>query len=122
MDNGLAVLSSVTADGWQIHLNGSDQPEFRPRLIIASGNPAIIGLEGDYNGDGTVDAADYVVWRKTDGSQSGYDDWRENFGRTAGGGGPLGSGSGLASVPEPGTWALGLLASVALGVAVNRKQ
>jgi hypothetical protein len=28
-------------------------------------NPA---LPGDYNGDGTVDAADYVVWRKTLGT------------------------------------------------------
>lgn len=24
------------------------------------------GLSGDYDGDGVVDAADYVVWRKTD--------------------------------------------------------
>ena len=24
-------------------------------------------MPGDYNGDGKVDAADYVVWRKTDG-------------------------------------------------------
>jgi hypothetical protein len=122
VDNGLAVLSTVTADGWQIHLNGSDQPEFRPRLVIASGNPAVVGLTGDYNGDGRVDAADYVVWRKTDGSQSGYDDWRTNYGRTTGGGGPLGSGSGLASVPEPSTWVVGLLACAALGMIRMRKQ
>ncbi len=42
------------------------------------------GLEGDFNNDGTVDAADYVVWRKTDGGTEGYDDWVENFGRTGG--------------------------------------
>ncbi|HEX2473526.1 MAG TPA: hypothetical protein VHK01_02200, partial [Lacipirellulaceae bacterium] len=55
------------------------------------------GLPGDYNHDGRVDAADYVVWRKNDGSQAGYDTWRTNFGRTAG------SGTVLATevVPEP---------------------
>jgi hypothetical protein len=58
-------------------------------------------LTGDYNGNGTVDAADYVVWRKTlgsdtdlrangdnTGSSAGVIDqadnavWRANFGRT----------------------------------------
>ena len=29
--------------------------------------PAAAALPGDYNNNGTVDAADYVVWRKTDG-------------------------------------------------------
>ena len=27
------------------------------------------GLTGDYNADGSVDAADYVVWRKADRTQ-----------------------------------------------------
>jgi len=58
--------------------------------------PFSIGLPGDYNGDGTVDAADYVVWRKgTLNGQEGYNDWRANFGRSAT------VGTGLASVPEP---------------------
>jgi hypothetical protein len=38
-------------------------------------------LPGDYNGDGIVDSADYVVWRKTDGTAQGYQTWRQNFGR-----------------------------------------
>jgi T5SS/PEP-CTERM-associated repeat protein len=42
-----------------------------------------VGLLGDYNQDGVVDAADYVVWRKTDASQASYDLWRANFGATA---------------------------------------
>jgi hypothetical protein len=56
------------------------------------------GLNGDYNNDGKVDAADYVVWRKSAGTQAGYNDWRSNFGAGAG------SGSGLVvagAVPEP---------------------
>ena len=53
-------------------------------------------LPGDFNYDGTVDAADYVMWRKTDGSQAGYNSWREHFGQSAG------SGSfSDATVPEP---------------------
>jgi hypothetical protein len=49
---------------------------------------------GDFNGNGSVNAADYVVWRKNDGSTEGYNEWTANFGNTSG------SGS-LASVPEP---------------------
>ena len=48
-------------------------------------------VPGDYNGDGSVDAADYVVWRKTDGDNpAGYGLWRTNFADTlAGTGGQL---------------------------------
>jgi hypothetical protein len=71
---------------------------YNPNSIVLS--VVSTGLPGDYNGNGLVDAADYVVWRKTDGSQEGYDDWRMNFGRTAGSGlgGALPS---LSQVPEP---------------------
>ncbi|MCA9258376.1 MAG: hypothetical protein KDA61_04205, partial [Planctomycetales bacterium] len=40
---------------------------------------------GDFNGDGSVDAADYSAWRDGLGtlySQQDYRDWRENFGKT----------------------------------------
>ena len=40
-------------------------------------------LPGDFNNDGTVDAADYVVWRKSDGTPAGYNAWRTHFGQTA---------------------------------------
>ena len=55
-------------------------------------------IPGDYNQDGNVDAADYVVWRKTEEPQDGYDVWRTHFGEERG------SGSGAiasAAVPEP---------------------
>jgi hypothetical protein len=69
-------------------------------------------LAGDYNGNGTVDAADYVVWRKTlgtttllasDGDDDGdvdqfdYAVWRTTFGNSAGGG----LTGTAAAVPEP---------------------
>ncbi len=58
-----------------------------------------VGLDGDYNGDNKVDAADYVAWRKNPaafgGDPEGYNTWRTNFGSTA-----PGSGQG-GTVPEP---------------------
>jgi hypothetical protein len=68
-------------------------------------------IAGDFNGDGAVDAADYVVWRKNNGSVAQYNEWRANFGQ------PTGSGSHSATgtaVPEPATRALILLSALAL--------
>ena len=74
------------------------------------------GVAGDYNGDGTVDAADYTVWRDTfdsttnlaaDGDLDGvvdaddYDVWVSNFGATA--------FAATAAVPEPAAAPLVLL-------------
>jgi hypothetical protein len=68
-------------------------------------------LAGDYNHDDRVDAADYVLWRKTVGSTStfaadgtgdkvvdlaDYNVWRRNLGLTV----PA-NGLGVGSVPEP---------------------
>jgi hypothetical protein len=86
-------------------------PSWRPTLDITY----TIGNQptGDYNGNGIVDAADYVAWRATlgqpanpagsgaDGSQNNTIDvddfafWRSRFGNMVGG---LGSG---ANVPKP---------------------
>ena len=79
--------------------------------IVVDGTAAA-GLPGDYNADGSVDAADYVVWRKNDGTPSGYDTWRANFGR------PPSSGIGLAAtaVAEPSSILLCGLCSLLLVV------
>jgi Glycosyl hydrolase family 30 beta sandwich domain len=81
--------------------------------------PALAGLPGDYNGNGTIDAADYAVWRDavsanatalpndpTPGSvdDTDFDYWRAHFGETIGGGsGSLATG---VAVPEPSSLAL----------------
>jgi endonuclease/exonuclease/phosphatase family metal-dependent hydrolase len=57
--------------------------------VVVTFGPQSPLLLGDFNQDGTVDAADYVVWRKTDGTPAGYDEWRANFGASRG----VGSGS-----------------------------
>jgi hypothetical protein len=70
---------------------------------------------GDFNHDGTVDAADYVVWRKglgTDYAQDDYDVWRAHFGETAGSGATLPSVEPLPAVPEPATLQLILAAAI----------
>jgi hypothetical protein len=84
--------------------------------------PPSVETTGDYNGNGTVDAADYTVWRNTlgdmvanpgdgaDGDLSGeidagdYDFWKDNFGNMVPGGGQASAG------PEPQTAALTLAA------------
>ena len=75
--------------------------------------PWFVSLPGDYNKNGSVDAADYVVWRDDPNrTQAQYDVWRANFGRTVG----TVSGSELAdpwqsNVPEPATlWLLSFTA------------
>jgi hypothetical protein len=52
-----------------------------------NGNAPPLPLAGDFNNDGSVNGADYVVWRKLDNSQTGYDEWETNFGSTIGPGG-----------------------------------
>jgi hypothetical protein len=65
---------------------------------------------GDYNRDATVDAADYVVWRKglgTTYTPADYDVWRANFGQTIGSGAALPSADPLPiGVPEPSSHTL----------------
>jgi hypothetical protein len=83
---------------------------------------ALSALAGDFNGNGTVDAADYVVWRNGLGTiytPSDYDVLRAHFGQTAGSGAALPSAESLsAAVPEPS--ALMLLLLAAAGICIRR--
>jgi formylglycine-generating enzyme required for sulfatase activity len=67
---------------------------------------------GDYNRDGSMDAADYVTWRKNDGTPTGYQLWRQNFGSS------FGTGSVLRTpVPEPSAGLLFCLGAMFLLVS-----
>jgi hypothetical protein len=109
-----APLAGTTGAGIQIirisdYGTGSSQDGTKE---VFFDNLALSSPTGDYNGNGTVDAADYVVWRKTlgqfvqrffgaDGDGSGkiddadFDVWRSHFGS----GQP--PGGVAAAVPEP---------------------
>jgi hypothetical protein len=91
-----------------------------------------LGLTGDYDKNGVVDAADYIVWRGSVGdtgstlaadgngdmvvNQDDYAVWRGNFGKTSQGAAAMGPGS----VPEPSGQFLALF--IACGLALSRKR
>jgi hypothetical protein len=80
-----------------------------------------IGVPGDFNANGTVEASDYLVWRKGLGAiytQGDYDVWRANFGKAAGSGSAmllLPAASTGAAVPEPTSIVL-CLAGAIIGI------
>ena len=79
-----------------------------PNLLVTF-TPA--ALPGDFNNDGQVDMADYVVWRKRGLSAEKYREWRENFGVSSG----TGTTMTLAqspNVPEPAMVIIGGLAAL----------
>ncbi|MCC7476180.1 MAG: autotransporter-associated beta strand repeat-containing protein [Pirellulales bacterium] len=69
----------------------------------------LVALAGDFNLNGTVDGADYVLWRTglgTTHTLADYETWRAHFGESASG---LEAGTNVvASVPEPG-WGAGIV-------------
>jgi hypothetical protein len=92
-------------------------------------------IAGDYNGNGIVDAADYVVWRKAlgqtvapgtgadgDGDRTigmgDYSLWKGRFGSTS----VTGSGLATGALPEPGSLALIVAVGVALASARSRRS
>ena len=101
--------------------------------------PPPVTLAGDYNKNGKVDAADYIVWRNSlnqagsglpaDGNSSGtidagdYTVWRSNFGKTSGAGAMVDddslSSSGISSVPEPNSI---LCVLIAMTVLVGKRR
>ena len=119
--NASTVLGDIQQFGSGSNSTGSDH-------YPIVGDYALVGvplvLKGDYNGDGIVNAADYIVWRDSlgqtgsglaaDGNGDGtvtpadYDIWKANFGQSSNGAGA----SASTRVPEPSTL---LLVSVGLG-------
>lgn len=106
-------------------------PTWLPALTITYTLPPSTP-NGDYNGNGIVDAADYVVWRNTigqpaspagsgaDGNESGaidpgdFDYWRARFGNV------VTTPASGAAVPEPAAMAL-LLVGTSLVFLVRQR-
>jgi hypothetical protein len=101
-DGGLLLNGRVYWAGGRYELTTIDNARFVPAVA------------GDYDRDGAVDAADYVVWRTNMGTSNAlpndpiggtigaaqYDQWRAHFGQTAGAGLALGPSTDSA-IPEP---------------------
>jgi autotransporter-associated beta strand protein len=78
----LPTIPNLQWDTTQLYVDGS------VKLISA--------LPGDFDGNGTVESADFVIWRKANGSQIQFDTWRSHFGQS------VGSGFlGKSAIPEP---------------------
>jgi hypothetical protein len=105
------------------------------RTLFITAQTSLYGIElnvpspsyGDYDGDGAVTAADYVVWRNTVGSTENlsadgngnrmvdaadYDVWRARFGTSVGSGAGNAHGNRpITATPEPAAAVLMLLAA-----------
>jgi hypothetical protein len=110
----LDSVADMTADGRML-IGQASHPDFGDNLAFR----IAISLSGDFSGDGTVNTADYVAWRKNDVTQSGYDIWRANFGQMAG----IRSGAARNSaVPEPATGLVLLVLTIAIWLLEPQRQ
>ena len=78
-------------------------------------------VTGDFNHDGFVNNADYVMWRKNNGSQADYNTWRANFGTTPGTG-ASGGALGGTNVPQPTPLVLIAMGTALSGIFNRRRR
>jgi PEP-CTERM motif-containing protein len=133
--NSAVVNNANLSLGTAFNLGGAQQLQFKYGSVLSVNPPQT----GDYNNNGVVDAADYVLWRKggplandpSPGVQpSDYNQWRAAFGNASGPTGPgtlitggviyVTSASGSA-VPEPATVLL-VGVGIALLTGVNLRK
>jgi autotransporter-associated beta strand protein len=137
--SGSDTIRSLFVDGVPQATGTYGAADLGGLLITGDGTLTVtampIGLEGDYNEDGVVDAADYVVWRKNVGAETlpnrgqgvsgnvgdeDYNVWRSRFGDTSPGGAGIGVSS--AAVPEPSASLLALVAASWLWAVAAKRQ
>jgi gluconolactonase len=127
----------VPQDPTNVAFGGADG-----RTLFITAQNSLYGIElnvpspalGDFDGDGSITAADYTVWRNAVGSttdlsadadgsrmidEADFAIWKSHFGQV------LGSGSSqpasATNVPEPGPWVLGI-ACVSAAACLHRRS
>jgi hypothetical protein len=123
--------ANSNSNGWMSGFNNVGQVAFWASFTDGSQgvfvSNKVATVPGDFNFDGTVDAADYVAWRDGLGTlytQSHYDIWRANFGTSLGAGsGSAGNTLGASAeslsggVPEPKT-----LTTLLIGLLLMKRR
>lgn len=115
---GINVVSFLTDAS--AFISGGAGNVYLDNLVVIN-NDLAPGVSGDYNSNGVVDAADYVLWRNggplanevadpSTVSSADYTEWRARFGNVTGS--ALGHGN---SVPEPATLMLALILAMSVG-------
>ncbi|WP_442485640.1 LamG-like jellyroll fold domain-containing protein [Aeoliella sp. SH292] len=125
---GAPISTSLLGEDLEFRFSSVGGPLMRSLVVFDAGG----AVEGDFNGDGVVNLADYTVWRDNLGAveddtvlsgngnggvvdATDYQLWKTNFG--AGGAGAIVAGA--ASVPEPATLIVAGL--MVLGAAWRRR-
>jgi hypothetical protein len=112
----------ITPDGiGSFVVNYGSASPFDPTQVVLNS----FLLAGDFDLNGTVDAADYVVWRKGLGSiyvDNDYNIWKSNFGRTAGTGSTAFVSQASIAVPEPAGPVLVALAALTISLVFSRRS
>ena len=125
-------LSGVTQSVGTYGATGSGATHISDEYFAGTGIVSVVSLAGDYNVDGVVDMADYVLWRANVGHPAGtlvndttgavvgedqYNLWRSNFGNQLG----SGSGSQVSGAAVPELSSIGLM-MFGLAALVGRRR
>lgn len=135
ISTSLAVNAGSSLLAPAFDLDGKNRP-IGGAWDIGAYESGAVAIPGDYNGNGSVDASDYALWRNTfgqtvaagvgaDGNNSGliddgdYTVWKSHFGQSAGAAAKV----TLAPIPEPSAGWLAVIAAMG-GIAcgsLNRR-
>ncbi|MGD9633234.1 MAG: matrixin family metalloprotease [Pirellulales bacterium] len=128
----LTDIALATAGKYYARITGASENVQLYQLLLSAASLVTV-LPGDYNLDGTVDAADFTVWRNmlgrtgsnlaADGNGDGvvnasdYDLWKTHFGTSGAGSGGI---AVAGSVPEPSGVVLACVAAACAFQLRNR--